>query len=244
MATMNAAGTGIPKLGGATLPGLTPIRISGNNLPTGDNDLYTVPTGKKTAFVLNGRSYQASGGNIVYYPEFKVSGTYYRLSSDTTVTTGNAGVVTIPSIIVLNAGEIFAINTATNSGLNCIFQAYEMDAGANLYTARNLALSNGNNTLYTVPAGKTANGAGFTANTNSNVTVVNTTGGALNYIIYVVNSGGSVASTNQISASTSVNNNTHNAFIVNTALDTGDFIVVNTSAGTAGQIAYFTYFEV
>jgi hypothetical protein len=227
------------------LTGVSYPRVFGSNLSTGDNDLYTVPANKRAYVYQIVTSYNASDGNIVFHPQIKVSGTYYRVNTDQTVatlatgTTGGVGTIGM----VLNAGESLSVNSTTNNGLNIQFQVIEFDDTSNLYSARILSLSNGSNTLLTVTAGKTAMilGPSITAATNG-LNIYNDSGGALNYNIYNVPSGGSEGSEYKLYNNTSVNQLSAKA--LTPSLNAGDFIVVNTSAGTATQTVWFNYFEI
>jgi hypothetical protein len=63
MAVQNSIGGGsfiYPQLTGVKF-----LNAFGSNLSTGDNDLYTVPTGKKALVCSAGRAYNQSGGNII-----------------------------------------------------------------------------------------------------------------------------------------------------------------------------------
>ncbi len=231
----------------AFLTGATPKRAVGSNLSTGNTDIYTCPTGKRAYIGNVVRAYNPSAGSITYFTQIKVSGTYYRIGASATLTTGTGGSSGAPSsVIVLEAGESLSINTATTSGLNVAYDVFEYSNTVPLYTSKILALSNGSNTLYTVPLGKSAVTMGSTgiALSTLSLTVCNNSGGSLNYIVYNVPSGGSAGSTNQLYPSTAIADDVATTFNVGPTLETGDFIVVNTSAGTATQTAWITVFEI
>lgn len=222
------------------------IKIFGSNISTGNTDLYTVPTGRKCLVGNVAVSYQESGGNIVVYMQIKVGGSYYRISANTTVSTGTQSLVGNSACMVLNAGESFAVNTATNNGLNFWMEAVEFDASnTSIVTGRVLALASGDNTIYTVPAGKTAFRASLYQNLNGNNMVVNNSGGSLNYIWYLVPSGGSAGATNKIRPLTAIADKA-NTPVASTypSMSAGDFLVVNTSGGGAGQVAWVTMIEI
>lgn len=243
MSTQNAIGGGnfvFPQLTGVSYP-----RAFGSNLPTGDNDIYTVPTGKKALVSVQQRGFNGSAGTIVYNVSIKVGGVYYRIGANTTLTTGTGGAgANILSPIVLNAGESLSVNTTTTAGLNVLFNVMEFDATNSLSSARILALSSGDNTLYTVTSGKSL--AMFTSlySAATALVVANATGGAVNIITYAVPSGGSSGSTNKVFPSTSVGDKSASQFSLTTNMSAGDFVVVNSDSATAGQVAYMTYFEV
>lgn len=241
---------GVSFFGGmpAALQGLKYVPIVGSNLSIGDTDLYTVPTGRSALVVNQARLYNPSAGTITWFPELKVGGTYYRLLSGVTLTTGTGGTSGGASAIVLGAGETLAADAATTAGLNLRMQAWEFDASdTRLATSRNLALASGDNTIYTVPAGESAvllsnSPTGMNAGV---VNVVNATGGSLNYFVNVVPSGGTVGSTNQLYPATAAADKTSLQFQAVVTLAAGDFVSVNSSGVDAGrhQIAWVTYYQ-
>lgn len=212
------------------------------NTSSGDNTVYTVPTGK-SAYVIAGRAHNTAGSSRTLYTGIEVSSTVYRMSSNISVGAGLDQ--DLQGGFVLNAGEKLIVNS-TGTVVNISFQIIEFEKG-NLKTSRVLSLSNGDNTIFTVPAGKTAmivNPSGTHIDNGASVNVVNDSGGALNYQVYNVPNGGSSGSTNLMSQSTAVNDNTRTDFSFATSLDAGDFIVVNTSGGTTTQTAWVTYYEI
>jgi len=213
---------------------------------TGDTDLYTVPTGKK-AIIATRTLYNSSAGNITYYFQIKVSSTYYPISAATLLASGaDSSSPSIPGSIVLGAGESIAVNTVTNNGLNIWMKVIEFDATfAGVKTSRILNLANGDNTLYTVPSGKTALILGTNLDISpGTLNLSNRSGAARNITVYIVPSGGSAGTTNQIFQTTAVGSGALQQFTMNVSMDSGDFIVVNTNSGTAGQHAYVTYMEI
>ncbi len=109
------------------------------NAAIGDHDVYTVPVGREAIF--SGATWgfnNAGSGAITYYPEIKISSTYYEIGnattissnvSSTTATNGNTGA------IILNAGESLAVNVATNANLNWRAQIIEFDNTSPLHRA-------------------------------------------------------------------------------------------------------------
>jgi hypothetical protein len=228
------------------LQGAKFVKVAGSNLSTGDTDLYTVPTGKKALLVgSSSRSYNPSVGSITFFAQIKVSGVYYRICSNFTLTTGTGGNGQFNfSPMVLAAGEILAINTATTSGLNIWADVIEYDAlDTRIVTGRVLGLANGDNTIYTVAAGKTAIRASIVGGGNA-LCVANGSGASRNYTYYQVPSGGSKGTTNQMSPATAINDLAAATTLQPGTMDTGDFIVVNTNSGVAGQNAWVTVYEI
>lgn len=234
----------LPQIG-TTIADTTYQPIVGANLAIETTDLYTVPTGKKAAISTIWRLYNPSAGSIDVYLAIKVSGTYYRWSVTTTLAAGVGATPAAPTnVIVLNAGESVAVTTATTAGANVRMTAWEFDSTeTRIATARILGLSNGNNTLFTVPANKTAQLIGANPSAQSgNIGIVNDSGGALNYYINAVPSGGSVSTQNQLYPATSLADKGLVGMLPGSTFTAGDFLNVNTSAGTAGQWAYVTYY--
>lgn len=244
MATLNSSFEGITSILGLPLSGLQYIHVAGKNLSTGDNDLYTVPAGRKAMVISSCRMYQASGGNILSYLEVKSSGVYYPITASLSFSTGTgAGNTVVCSSFVFEAGESIAVNVATNNGLNIVMSVIEFDASVPLQTARSFNLSNGNNTLLTVTTGKSVAFPLSLGGSASSLEVVNFSGGAVNCFFYSVNSGSSADATNKFAPASSCANLTQTAF-THGGLNSGDALVVNTDSGTAGQHAYVTYFEI
>jgi hypothetical protein len=81
---------------------------------------------------------------------------------------------------MLNAGEILSVNTATNNGLNIWHIIYEMDASSPIYGGRVLGLANGDNTLFTISAGKTGTllSGALSLFVLSSYSIINNSGGA------------------------------------------------------------------
>ena len=221
------------------------IDAKGASLATGDTDLYTVPAGKKALF-FGHSSFNASAGNISYYFQIKVSSVYYRITSVVTLATGVRTTLSGTTVIVLNAGESLSINTATTNGLNVLTRVVEFDATLNgIKTSRVLALSTGDNTIYTVPAGKTAILlGGLDMISSAQILVMNDSGGNRTYNAYVVPSGGAAGTSNKVEAANTVADNVFTTFTCFTTLNTGDFIVVNTDDGAATQTAWVNYAEI
>jgi len=243
-------GSNYPITGGLTFPSFYDDvqTVSSLNIATGTTDLYTVPAGKRAVMGYS-LLHNASGvGNIVWNYAIKVSGTSYRINSNTTTANAATSTAVIPNII-LEAGEIFQITTATNSGANFWCKIFTFDANFPLYSPKIFNPASGDNTLYTCPADTKA--VITTANGNENIastglmSALNNSGGALNFSTYVVPSGGSTGTTNRIFNAIAIGDLTSNiAFTTNAILNAGDFLVFNLSgAGGANSICWTNVFE-
>ena len=235
--------------GGIRLTGVSYPRASGSNLSTGNNDLYTVPTGKRALLHYMFLYNHSGAGNIVWYPAIKIGGTYYRLiSSITTADTATSGGGNTISYIA-EAGETIAVVTATNNGANVYCHITEFDNTNTVYSAKLLALANGDNLLYTVPAGKTTSlidaqlvgnvGAGA-----SSLFYVNSSGGARSITWYIVPSGQAVGINFATNVATSVSDAVRQNSGGLASLNAGDFLTINTNAATATQIAWANVMEI
>lgn len=228
------------------LTGAKYVNVHQGGITTGDTDLYTCPSGKK-AVVSAYNAYNASGvGNISFYFSLKRSSVYYRLNGNTTLPNASrtsSGVV--PRAIVLEAGDGISVNTATNNGFNVWMSVIEFDDTSSLKSSVILSLASGDNTLYTVPASHSALivSQGIYPGSNAGLSVSNSSGGAVNITPYIVNSGGSKDTTNIFYPATSVADVSSTEFILNTCLDAGDFIVINTDTAS-NQTAWVTYYEI
>lgn len=241
---INNSNNGYLVLGPVACPKGKGVRGSIENIGSGDIDVYTVPSGRK-AIITGSTAYNTAGTTTTLFHQIKVGGTYYRISSNSTVNTITGTNIVLPNI-VLEAAEVYAINTS-QAGLNLALRIIEFDQSSPLKSPKILTLSNGNNTLYTCPSGKTA------MMIASNVEIgdggashnyVNNSGAAKTITWNAVPSGGSPGSTNQVSASTSVNDDTRNAVSNGpVSMEPGDFIVINTSAGDATQTAWTNLIE-
>ena len=148
--------SGLP-LTNATFPA-----VRGSTTGSGNLDIYTVPSGKRL-LVESGGGINTSGGSITWNTEIKSGGNYYYLFAPAAVVAG-ANTAVQGASFILEAGESISIN-ATGAGLNISFAAIQFDNTTGVKTVKLLGPSTGNNTLYTVPVGKTAK----LAATNENV---------------------------------------------------------------------------
>jgi hypothetical protein len=211
----------------ALLTGVTPPVVA---LANGNNDLYTVPTGKR-ALILFSACFNTTGGNLNVYHTIKVAGTTYRIGSTTLVNLGTLG--SPQAGFCFDAGDIFGINT-DGAGIQASTTIYEFDATSSyLKGARILDTINGDSTLYTCPANKRAHlllntglwGAGHLSYCG--------TSGTPNLTPYLVPSGGAKGASNQIGPTTTVSALVRNQFLVPCVLSPGDAIVVNSNAAGA-----------
>lgn len=213
---------------------------------TGENDLYTVPAGRK-AIVVSVNIWNISGTSPNVISKIKNGSNYFRASATTASTSGTA--VTLRSIIPLDAGESFSLNFSTGIAANVAISIIEFDANSPVAFAKILGtLINGDNTLYTCPAGYTAtpltlldiSKAGSTG--VGTVNFGNESGGSLTLITNLVPSGGTAGSTNKMSSGSASNNAVTSANMP-CSLEAGDFLSVNTGSNSASQCVWGIFFE-
>lgn len=215
------------------------VNVFSGNI-TGTIDLYTCPSGKR-ALIMR---YVACGGTSQGNLKLKVSGTYYTVNNSTLG--GGTALNWLP--LILEAGEIISVVVTSGSGTNLWLQVLEFGNTASIKTSKTLTLANGNNTIYTVPAGKTAyilDNQATTGMLNGAVHYFNNSGGTRTVATYVVPSGGIPGSGNQYNTTQSVSNGVGNTAVGRAiSMKAGDFIVVNIDAGTATQTAWITLVEI
>ena len=243
--------------GGFAFPGLPAAptnavwkRIYATGLDTAaETDIYTVPTGKRLLVVL-AVAYNTHGSTAVnYFVKIKNSGTYYPISQSTGVNAGAATAATNLLAVILEPGDILAALAvgSVNNTLNIWFRCVEFDSTFPLKTERNLALSNGDNTIYTVPVGKSAITISVSAPMNfggNDVTigVFNGSGNARAYTGSFVPNGLSAV---QMSNVTSLADQLVSLLIrcAPSLMTAGDAVKVNTNSGAGTQTAWFTRYE-
>jgi hypothetical protein len=205
-------------------------------------DIYTCPTGRK-AYIS--AIYSSGGTSVTGTYKIKVGGNYYNRSTPGLSVSSNS-FNTMPTVI--NAGESFSItiNAGGGTGANIWVRIIEMDISSPIYSPRLLTISSGNNTLYTVPSGKTAlildgyGGQGNAAGTPNGY--FNVSGGAITVSSYVVPNAGSPGTGNLLNTG-SVANNGSLVVAQSMSMNSGDSIVVNSASSSASQWAWVTVLE-
>ncbi len=216
------------------------VRVSGATTASGNLDLYTCPTVSpaRECMITAGTFYNTAASSITAYPEVKLSGsgTYYPLQASQAVPASSAA--TVGGVyFILGQGDTISVN-ATAAGLNVWMDDIEFDAATPLTQVKFTGLASGDNTLYSVPSGKTAiiatlgfGAPGFAAGV---VRYSNATAGSVTAHLNVVPSGNSAGSSNQVSAAAAVTTISATSFNVNATLSSGDFISGNVNSSTSG----------
>lgn len=215
--------------------------------PIGVTDIYTVPA-NKTALLGRAISYNnagASTGSVEAFFAIKSGGNYYQVTGSTIYTSGTQTNTVLD--FFLHSGESLAISGALASGLNVTAGIIEFDSNVPLYRKGSLELVSGNNTLYTVPAGKSAqildSNLGFTF-----VSVVhygNYGGAASLYSINLVPSGGTVGENNKFIVPTNLNAQAARVLIpAGFGLNSGDYVNLAITMGSSTQVGFVNVMEV
>lgn len=246
--TIAASGTnsGPTFNGGIPLTGVKYPHCMGSNLNTGDNDLYTVPVGKRAA-IFGGFMYDNSAGNITAFVEVKISGTYYRLGADVALTTGTANAF-VNTGYIAEANEIIAVNSVTTNGLNVWLKIMEFDNSCAVKSSKLTSVTSGNQTVYTTPASTTAFLLDTQLQNNSlaaNGLFVNGSGGTVNGVQWhVVASGQAVGTGYLATAATTSNNGNRSQSAISSSLSSGDYINLATTTTASNVLGWVNVMEI
>jgi len=229
-APISLSGVGFPNLPSARI-----IPIPAFALSSGENDVYTVPSGKRA--VIAGTITNLSGGALNVTYQFKNGGTYYKIVIISIANNSQLQIIPFNTFPILESGESFSLLTA-GIGLNFAGYAIIFDNTEQLSSPKILSLSNGDNTLFTCPAGRVAYILNVISS-NALIRVFNDSGAARTYTMNVVPSFGSPSSVNQINIPTSTADKTQlNTVNEGVGMNTGDSINVNATSGTATQTSW------
>lgn len=226
------------------------VKAVQNAASAGTYDMYTVPAGKQ-ALVLGGIVLNNGAANATITPKIKISGNYYILGYSKPVNINETkGINNNDQPWFLNTGQIFAVTTSAST-FNFWLNIVEFDDTSTINAVYYPGLVSGNNTIYTCPANKKAyitglKGAGGFQYGNGLI-ITNETAGNRTYSAYIVPSGGSAGSSNQVfngvTISTGISSLGNNTF-PSATLNAGDFIVVNSDSSATKQLAYLFVQEV
>jgi hypothetical protein len=232
---------------GAPITNLKFVNANGTSAGTGDLNLYTVPT-NRAALVSGMHFYNPTASTISLYGEVYINGLYYGLGNSTSVGASQAidpGNNIAHNPIVLTAGQTLAVHTGTAAGLITWGNIWEFDAPAALKSPMLFPANtiSGNYTLYKCPVGKTAKLVQFGSVADLSNVASSVTGGLFvyggisgstsTYNVYLVPNGGTPSSTtNQYLGQFTTATQTGSKLGMSMALNTGDSIVVNTTASS------------
>jgi hypothetical protein len=226
-------------LGFFNLSGISFVSLKQGNLASGQNDVYTVPAGKK-ALVL-AQLFNPTIGPISWTPYAKSGGVYYRIGN--TFSISSLGGANFQGSFVFEAGESLALSF-TALGINVFARVILFDASDGLKTARLAAFSAGDNVLYTAPTGKQAIPVTFSGAGLSNAGqcfYLNDSGNSRVVKWHDVAAAGAAGATNQLNQATIINGSGN---IANYEIFAeGQMAVINVDVGTAVQFAFLTVWE-
>lgn len=232
---------------GGSTTNVTISSIHIENAGSGDVDLFTVPAGSRALVMAT--IYNSAGTTTTYFTEINKSSTYFRTGTNATILTNVTANVVVGQGLVGEAGDKFTLNTS-QAGLNIFGAAFVFPSTEKLRSYFISTVASGNNTIGTVPAGKTwllvsGNTQMLGVSAASFIAILNASGGALNYKANIVLSAGSPGTANQITPNvTALANNTlsflSNPF--NISLAAGSFVNLN-SSGNGQQNAWITVIE-
>lgn len=221
----------------------------------GNVDLYTVPAGRK-AIVIDIMVTNSTVSTITYYTQVKIGGTYFRTCNATTESAAGIGHnyaiggTRNCSQMVMNAGEIFGINTDV-TGLSVWSNIIEFDSGSPISRASLTTMTAGDNTLFTVPASTTVSfgnmGTGAAPNNTPALQITsfvyrNSSGGSRTLAgAWWIPNGGSKSNANQVVGSNVVVDTSGFSKFIYGNTEPGATLVINVDANTAGQLAWVNY---
>jgi len=191
-----------------SLKNAKPVMIYAN-VSSGDNDVYTAPSGRKCIFQSTTNVhifYNTSGSSITWYTQIKIGGTYYRTNTNRSTSAGaSSSSGMFSAAILLDPEEILSFNTNGSGNMWIFGVEFDSDDDRLCCAKKYSSWSSGDNTILTVPDGKTAcTVSGFNGTHMPGLFIYNTSGSTLTWIHYIVPNGGSPGSTNQIAPSATV----------------------------------------
>lgn len=216
------------------------MATSSGNLATGNgifNDIYTAPTGRRamiTGWTIAGSANAVSG-------HVKSGGSYYRVTATSTIISTSQAQAT--TVFVLEPGESFSL-FASATGMTAWVSLIEYAASVPVYSSKLLDPGAGTTTLYTVPSGKSAYLLSSDFATLNSTAVLNHT----NWSGATVSASWSIAPKGAgpigIAPTANLTNGSRSsrAFTI-PMFNSTDAVVVNLSAGTAGQMMWVTVVE-
>ncbi len=234
--------------GGQGLPGITYINANQVVSASGQNQIYTVPAGRRALISRVDCNAQSSVSAGVC---FNNGGSYFPGGgSAVSLTAGTPQNLMTTLPLILDAGEILSVVLQSALSVNVWPQIIEFDASAPLKSGKFLNCANGNNLVYTVPAGKTM----IALDRSLNHGGILTTGfgqmsSTTQMYWMVVPNGQSPASTFRISNTVTPSGGATLAGAIaqsNTrfpSLNPGDMIYINAS-NALGGCGYYNYLEI
>lgn len=240
---LNAAGAIVLGIPGPVLHNPSGVSAFGASPGAGNIDLYTVPAGKRLV-VTSIQGYNPTGGSITAYLAAKIGGTYYRTIADANVVASTQYQPSTALLPILEAGDSMVLN-ASATGLNWWLFGYTMDDTSPVKSPRIIAVVNGDNTIYTAPAGYMATGwspSTLTPSGNIQLCRAQASGGAITYTPYSVPSGQAVGASTRLAVAASLADKGQTQ-TVSPSITAGGALVINSTSANAAQILWATIAE-
>lgn len=228
----------MPELPGAQMIEILSLTNFSGGLLVGNNDIYTVPAGKRLFLPSYGYT-NPVGGTINFYLMLKNGNTYYRLRGNTPVGATTSGLFGLGALY--NAGETVAVQTTVaGGGFNGVGILF--DDTASFKRKELFNLDNTQRTIYTVPAGKKArvlnNTQPDTFSNPANVAISNDSGAGVTVKIYYVPVGQTLNAAAHIVSTTTPGSGLTLTPNVPPILPSGWSIVAESSTATATQLIW------
>lgn len=223
-----------------------------SNVIAGITDIYTAPAGKMAWIYPRIGVYHQSGSASTYSFRIKTTdGVYHRVTASASVTAANQNIPVTNTGFLLNPGESFSISS-TVQGINVFTGITEFDENPSIKRATLYNFSIGDNVLYTVPTGKTANfltsgsfnSATLTSTGDQSGIIANNTGNTISYSYYVVPFGQAVGDNYKLLAATNIGNTSQAIFGIFSTLSSGDSVVINCDTASNEIFSFINIIEV
>ncbi len=210
------------------------------NLAIGDNSILTVPGGYRFLPLSIRVTPTNTTSGSCWMSVITNSVTTQIIASSSVTTNGSA---LFPQGFIFEQGETMVIHTATNFFRTAVFGLIYTNS-IPLFNARSLAVSNGDNTLYTTPPNKYAVSPVFAGTSlQHNFQYFNgTSATTIQRDFYIIPSG-EVKDLNSRFINTSVAAQTLSSSSLPPVFFPGDSLLVNINAATTNQVAWIAIWE-
>ncbi len=225
-----------------------PVYLRGvaQNLAIGNNDIYTVPTGKKALIFGLPYAYNTGGVTATVALKLKIGTIYNPISQILSIPSSNQAQFTDFALVLLNAGEKFSAVVTGTAGVNLAYGVVEFDDTVPLVRASTTFPATGALAVYTVPVGKTS--VPFCpyaySSPNVGVSLYNFTGSIRSYNMYLALPSASASSSNRIANNASVAVNGFARFPVTFTLASQNILYLSSNLNSIRQFAWVVLLEI
>jgi len=225
--------------------------IFSGNLMTGTNDLFTVPVGYRfSAAPLVVVATTNTAGSTLVKGLLKIGANYYPFPNNIATVTNtptSGGVFGGNNSYYFEAGEVASISV-TRDGANVWMSGILFPDTAPVRTIKLLAVTTGQDLLYTVPASTGAftvdNSSSIGRSINMSWVYMNASGGARTLEWYLVTPSAAVNSTTLLKRGPVTDETTTSGVAVPSYLPSGTSLYIVSDAVTAVQWTYVSVYEV